>query len=185
MDYQEEKKQEPMEVVAVDITPSKELQSILLNGGSNKNQNNVSGQAAEDDDEEELNNADLAIVRDILGRSLSGMDSSVMSLEDPKDGLAAPRRAVSFSGIDSPASSKADDEKTFGELIAKIQSLQIKVEKANIDLSAEKSMRKKKERNLVKLAKELTKRTDELAAKNKQIVKVRFLYHSINSSSPM
>lgn len=167
----------------VDGTPSKELHSILLNGSASKNQGTLTSQADNDDEEEEeLNNAELAIVRDILGRSLSGLDSSVMSLEDTNGIIAATRRAVSFSGIDSPASSKADDEKTIGELIAKIQSLQIKVEKAGIDLSAEKSMRKKKERNLVKLAKELTKRTDELAAKNKQIVKVRAIAQGCSRS---
>lgn len=107
-------------------------------------------------------NVDLSVVRSLLG--------STFKLDKDKDTKAAGGgRAVSFSGIDSPASSKGDERKSTGELLAKISRLEFKLKQAELDYSAEKARRKKSSRSTIKLAKEINKRTIEATAQQKAI----------------
>eukprot|EP00543_Licmophora_paradoxa_P017178 CAMPEP_0202460236 /NCGR_PEP_ID=MMETSP1360-20130828/42594_1 /ASSEMBLY_ACC=CAM_ASM_000848 /TAXON_ID=515479 /ORGANISM="Licmophora paradoxa, Strain CCMP2313" /LENGTH=63 /DNA_ID=CAMNT_0049081797 /DNA_START=1 /DNA_END=189 /DNA_ORIENTATION=- len=55
--------------------------------------------------------------------------------------------------------SSIDDMKDQQELLEKVGKLKGKLKQAEIDLSAQKTLRKKKEKSMVKLAKELTKRS--------------------------
>jgi ATP-dependent helicase/DNAse subunit B len=98
--------------------------------------------------------------------------------------LMAQRRNVSFTGIgDSPTSAMnipkgASREESDRE----IKRLREKVAEVKIDYQAEKATRKRKEKNLVKLAKELSKRTAEIDFKDSQIKRVsNFLFSSIRS----
>jgi len=122
------------------------------------------------DDEEEAtdddDNIDLSVVRKVLGSGFN-LDKEEISKNDK------PRAVVSFSGVDSPASSRGDDIKSNGELLAKIARLELKLKQAEIDHSAEKARRKKSSRSTIKLAKEINKRTVEAAAQQKAIDKVR------------
>jgi hypothetical protein len=123
-----------------------------------------------DEDEEaqdDSDNIDLSVVRSVLGSSFK-FDKGLDNDKEVSGG-----RAVSFSGVDSPASSKADDIKSNGELLAKIGRLELKLKQAELDYSAEKARRKKSSRSTIKLAKEINKRTVEAAAQQKAIEKVR------------
>jgi hypothetical protein len=115
---------------------------------------------ATDDDE----NVDLSVVRSLLGSTFK------LDKDTDKDTKAAGGgRAVSFSGVDSPASSKGDERKSTGELLAKITRLELKLKQAELDYSAEKARRKKSSRSTIKLAKEINKRTIEATAQQKAI----------------
>ena len=120
----------------------------------------------EEGEDEDDANIDLSVVRSVLGSSFK-LDSDTD--KDKKTG----GRAVSFSGVDSPASSKGDDFKSNGELLAKIGKLELKLKQAELDLSAEKARRKKSSRSTIKLAKEINKRTIEATSQQKAIEKVR------------
>jgi hypothetical protein len=97
-------------------------------------------------------------------------DSSISSLQlqrildeaTPLSHLAIASKNVSFDlplrGNDSVGSIKSDTEKNHEELILKVAKVMDKLKQAEMDLSAEKAIRKKKEKNLMKLAKELKKR---------------------------
>lgn len=122
---------------------------------------------ATDDDE----NVDLSVVRSLLGSSFK------LDKDTDKDTKES-GRAVSFSGVDSPASSRGDDLKSNGELLAKITRLELKLKQAELDYSAEKARRKKSSRSTIKLAKEINKRTVEAAAQQKAIDKVRLNLYS-------
>jgi hypothetical protein len=115
----------------------------------------------EDADEEDDENVDLSVVRSVLGASFR--------LE--KDTTSTSRN-VSFSGVDSVESDKADEIKTRGELLSKIERLQDNLKQAQLDCSAEKARRKKSSRSTIKLAKEINKRTIEAAAIQKSLAKV-------------
>ena len=115
----------------------------------------------EDADEEDDENVDLSVVRSVLGASFK-LDQDISSA----------RRNVSFSGVDSVESDKADEIKTRGELLSKIERLQDKLKQAQLDCSAEKARRKKSSRSTIKLAKEINKRMVEATATQKSLAKV-------------
>ena len=112
-------------------------------------------------------NIDLSVVRSLLGSSFK-LDRG----ENMKSDVPVKKSSVSFSGVDSPASSKGDYDKTNGELLAKISRLEMKLKQAELDYSAEKARRKKSSRSTIKLAKEINKRTVEAAAQQKAIAKL-------------
>ena len=117
-------------------------------------------------DDEDANNIDLSVVQSVLG--------STFKLDKDEGAKSSkPKAVVSFSGVDSPASSRGDDVKSNGELLAKIGRLEMKLKQAELDLSAEKARRKKSSRSTIKLAKEINKRTIEATAQQKAIEKVR------------
>eukprot|EP00521_Asterionellopsis_glacialis_P009098 CAMPEP_0195286050 /NCGR_PEP_ID=MMETSP0707-20130614/3657_1 /TAXON_ID=33640 /ORGANISM="Asterionellopsis glacialis, Strain CCMP134" /LENGTH=408 /DNA_ID=CAMNT_0040345643 /DNA_START=273 /DNA_END=1499 /DNA_ORIENTATION=- len=103
-----------------------------------------------------------SFVRTILDsssqRTLDGPGGSTKGSSSSAGG-GAPR--VSFSGVDSVTSEGSLRDKTVDQLIEKVESLTLAKKQVQIDLSAEKAVRKKKERNLIKLAKELNKRAEE------------------------
>lgn len=89
------------------------------------------------------------------------------SLDEPKSAgkeNRSPGRSVSFHGV-VEASDLLDDAqdsgKTHAELLKKTQRLVEALKQAEIDVSGEKAIRKKKEKSLMKLAKELKKRNEQ------------------------
>lgn len=84
---------------------------------------------------------------------------------------------VKFSGMEgpSPPPSVNLENASRSELIAKLGGLQERLTQAQVDLREEKSNRRKKEKSLVKLAKELSKRQSESLQKEQDIVKVSTL----------
>ena len=132
---------------------------------------------SEDDDDHIL---DTSLVKGILGASMS-MDGSKIALNDV-DGVGTTRGGTrkqtistqsSFSDSVTSSIGSMDDMKERNELLEKVGRLKEKLKKAEIDMSAEKTMRRKKERNVVKLAKELNKRAKDQTQKEKQLNEVR------------
>jgi hypothetical protein len=113
-------------------------------------------------------NIDLSVVRGLIGSNFNLDRGENMKSDTPSE----KKSSVTFSGIDSPASSKGDYDKTNGELLAKISRLEMKLKQAELDYSAEKARRKKSSRSTIKLAKEINKRTVEAAAQQKAIEKL-------------
>ena len=74
---------------------------------------------------------------------------------------------------DSNDSFDLSDATTVKEMVARIETLNLRLAGAKLDLSGEKALRSKKEKNLVKLAKELNKRSTEAKSKNEEINNVR------------
>jgi hypothetical protein len=87
------------------------------------------------------------------------------------------RSTVSFTGIgdgDSVAGDIPIGASREESLERELQQLRGKLTQVQIDLQAEKATRKRKEKNLFKLAKELNKRTAEIDFKDVQIKRVSF-----------
>jgi hypothetical protein len=142
----------------------------------------------DDDDadaEEDAKILNMSLIKSILGNSNYGsvLDLGKSSHGNMPDGERAEKphesRKVSFRDVGSVASSHEDEEKTHDELVKKIGELQARLTQAEIDKSAEKAMRRKKDKSLVKLAKELNKRAADQQAKEKQVNLV------CGSSTPM
>jgi hypothetical protein len=126
-----------------------------------------------------LKNAELLV--DGLNSSMSSLISTDENRELSHQ-LTEQRRNVSFTGIgDSPSSAAivpiirtgASREES---LIREVKKLREKMTEVQIDYQAEKATRKRKEKNLVKLAKELNKRTAEIEFKDTQIKNVSILF---------
>ena len=117
----------------------------------------------------------MALIKSILeGSGTKATESSRdESVADSGSRLAMGRKGVSFSGIDSLNSSTADEDKEHSALVEKVARLENQLEQAKQDFSAQRAIRKKKEKNVVKLAKELTKRVSEIAKKDEEIARVR------------
>jgi hypothetical protein len=85
---------------------------------------------------------------------------------------------VQFTGIDSPTNSASAlpqfnvQQATRSELYQRLDFMQQRLTQAQIDLSGEKAMRKRKEKNLMKLAKELSRRQKQTEKHEAQIGKV-------------
>lgn len=112
-----------------------------------------------------------------------GLDSSMSSLISTDENLdlnppLMERRSVSFTGIGTSPASAANIPTGASGVESEIKKLREKMTEAQIDYQAEKATRKRKEKNLVKLAKELNKRTTEIDFKDRQIKRVS-LFHSI------
>ena len=145
----------PLSVVGESATAAMGLEGIDVNTDDNIFTNE------EDADEEDYENVDLSVVRSVLGASFK-LDKETTSTS----------RNVSFSGVDSVESDKADEDKTRGELLKKIERLEVKLKQAQLDCSAEKARRKKSSRSTIKLAKEINKRMVEATATQKSLAKV-------------
>ena len=132
----------------------------------------------DEDDEEAQEDAkilNMSLIRGILGQSSNRLEDSPLTSPD-RDDPYSPSKKVSFQqDVGSVASSQADEEKTHDELVNKIGKLQAKLTHAGIDNSAEKAMRRKKEKSLVKLAKELNKRSTDQQGKEVIINEVSLL----------
>jgi hypothetical protein len=93
-------------------------------------------------------------------------DDSPARAKSPKNGRSAPGRSVSFRGVAEESDlldDRQDSAKTHAELLSKTQRLMEAVKKAEVDVSGEKAIRKKKEKSLMKLARELKKRNEQRA----------------------
>jgi hypothetical protein len=129
----------------------------------------------DDDAEEDAKILNMSLIKSILGNSSYGspLDLGNSNQANISDGERAEKphesRKVSFRDVGSVASSHEDEEKSHDELVKKIGELQAKLTQAEIDKSAEKAMRRKKDKSLVKLAKELNKRAADQQAKEKQV----------------
>lgn len=81
---------------------------------------------------------------------------------------------VKFSGMDPPSPPRIFNvkEASRSELVERLGGLQERLTQAQLDLKAEKSTRRKKEKNLVKLAKELSKRQLETSKREEDVANV-------------
>lgn len=122
----------------------------------------------DEDDEEDAKILDMTLIKSILGNSSRGSSPDSNGVEKVQES-----RKVSFRDVGSLGSSHDDEEKTHEELVNKIGGLQAKLTQASIDISAERAMRRKKDKSLVKLAKELNKRAADQTAKESKINLVR------------
>jgi hypothetical protein len=90
---------------------------------------------------------------------------AIQSFDKPEQAKSPEHgRNVSFQDIMGKSDlldDKQDISKTHAELLNKIQRLLESLKKAEIDISGEKAIRKKKEKSLMKLAKELKKRNQQ------------------------
>eukprot|EP00566_Odontella_aurita_P009280 CAMPEP_0113535626 /NCGR_PEP_ID=MMETSP0015_2-20120614/5813_1 /TAXON_ID=2838 /ORGANISM="Odontella" /LENGTH=520 /DNA_ID=CAMNT_0000434907 /DNA_START=202 /DNA_END=1762 /DNA_ORIENTATION=+ /assembly_acc=CAM_ASM_000160 len=96
-------------------------------------------------------------------------------------GSGGSRRNVSFSPRSAPGGSKSlskrglvemkeeDTSLSREQLLEAVSELRDKVERYKVNLSAEKAVRKKKEKNMMKLAKELNGRVGECGEKGREI----------------
>ena len=82
---------------------------------------------------------------------------------------------VKFSGMEGPSPPPEVNLETISrsQLIAKLGGLQERLTQPQVDLKQEKSNRRKKEKNIFKMAKELSKRQVEASEKDETIQKVR------------
>lgn len=94
-------------------------------------------------------------------------------------------RFLCIENMDEPWTSPLKDaQRTPDELLETLQHLRQRLTQTQIDLSAEKALRKRKEKNLIKIARELVLRAAQGDAKDAQIIKVRrmlgvLLLHSL------
>ena len=81
---------------------------------------------------------------------------------------------VKFSGMEGPSPPPGInlEEASRSELIQKLGGLQERLTQTQVDLKKEKSERRRKEKNIFKMAKELSKRQAESTQKEEDIVKV-------------
>jgi len=118
----------------------------------------------------------MSLIQKILGHS----SSSLMGGSRDEGGSFSSRsppftnknRKVSWTGIESVGSRDSNDsfgEKTYDQLAEKVGKMKAMLDEAKIDLSAEKAIRRKKEKSLIKLAKELTKRAKNDKEKDENI----------------
>ena len=126
---------------------------------------------ADDTTEDDVNPLERSLIKSILGRSDRSLNGYEIVGESPMK--STEKKGVSFNIAPGSAdSSVADIDKSRDELYTKLDKIEMKLKQAEIDLSAEKTTRKKKERNLIKLAKELNKRASEQEIREAEISKV-------------
>lgn len=129
----------------------------------------ISHTESADDEEEDYSSP---VNQDFLDSILktSSTFSNGTSLEQEK----MDERRVQFSGIEEsfPTIEVLQNETT-SKLIERLNNYRQLLVQAQIDLSGEKAIRRRKDKNLVKLAKELQKRSREIESKNSQITTVR------------
>lgn len=82
---------------------------------------------------------------------------------------ASSRKLSKLSSSDLASLREEDAAKSHAELLELTSDLRDKVARYKVDWSAEKALRKKKEKNLMKLAKELTSRSLECKEKGREI----------------
>jgi hypothetical protein len=126
-----------------------------------------------DSDNEEDNR--MTSVEEILRHARISMNTSLpnLEMEDIPGSPDGRKNAVSFRDVpDSPAASD-DREKTFDQLLLKTQILDDKLRKAELDVSAEKIQKKKKDKNIMKLAKQLKRRNELMEEDTERLEKVR------------
>jgi hypothetical protein len=159
---------------------SKRLQSMFgRKGKSEEDPFDVSLNLHDPDEEESedlANILSMSVVKELLdqpdGADDDDKDTPLASPIESLDGVSS-KKQVTFTDLET--SSHPDEEKTHDELIDKVGKLQARLNQAEIDKSAEKAMRRKKEKSLVKLAKELNKRATDQKEKENTINTVSFM----------
>jgi hypothetical protein len=143
------------------------IETVFSENSENMEINIYSDEIREDDD---VNPLERSLIKSILGKS----DRSINGYEIAGEGMrSSEKKGVSFNiAPGSTDSSVADIDKSKEELYAKLDKVEMKLKQAEIDLTAEKTLKKKKERNLIKLAKELNKRASEQESRDAEIAKV-------------
>lgn len=137
----------------------------------------------DDTTEDDVNPLERSLIKSILGRSDRSLNGYEIVGESPFK--STEKKGVSFNIAPGSAdSSVADIDKSRDELYTKLDKTEMKLKQAEIDLSAEKTTRKKKERNLIKLAKELNKRASEQESREAEISKVNNYNFCVAHSSP-
>lgn len=128
----------------------------------------------EGEEEEDTTILNMSLIRNLLGPSTSNIIEDANKMEGAPSALrSAMVKNVSFSGVESVGSAKEDEDKSHDELVQKIGKVQAKLTQLEIEKSAERAMRKKKDKSLVKLAKELNKRAADQQKNEKSIIAVR------------
>jgi hypothetical protein len=146
---------------------STSIEAVFSDDSENSEVNIYSDTFTEDDD---VNPLERSLIKSILGKS----DRSINGYEIAGEGMrSSEKKGVSFNiAPDSTDSSVADIDKSKDELFAKLEKVEMNLRQAEIDLTAERTLKKKKERNLIKLAKELNKRASEQESRDADIAKV-------------
>ncbi|EEC46965.1 predicted protein, partial [Phaeodactylum tricornutum CCAP 1055/1] len=119
-----------------------------------------------------------SLVNRILNEDESQSESMSITGESP--GTPSRRvRSVQFA-LDAPSVASNLDDATEEQLLKRIAKMQDIITQTQIDWSGEKALRKRKDKNLVKLAKELQKRATDLEVKDKQIAKMTSMVNNIS-----
>ena len=121
--------------------------------------------------------AEESSVEALLRQSASSdLDTSLdVSHEEPTDDK--PRAVkVKFKGMLPPSPPPGLDVENMSrtELLERLDAVQDKLTRAQVDLKNEKGVRRRKEKNIVKLATELGRRQVEASQKEQDIIKVSF-----------
>jgi len=128
---------------------------------------------SEDDGEEEEEEEDREMGEN--WKKQGGIEQVAPKSIMAKDTASLPRpsRSVQFSLNNDLYCSEQLKSLSHAELQARVRNLQVQMTDAIISLSSERAARRKNEKNLLKLAKELQKRANEISSKNDQVIKVR------------
>lgn len=124
------------------------------------------------------NKGNLAELEDSGHESFDESDPDEPEEEAVDNELSLPSREravkVKFSGMEGPSPPPEVNLETISrsQLIAKLGGLQERLTQTQVDLKQEKSNRRKKEKNIFKMAKELSKRQVEASEKDETIQKV-------------
>ena len=121
--------------------------------------------------------AEESSVEALLRQSASSdLDTSLdVSHEEPTDDKPRAVR-VKFEGMLPPSPPPGLDVENMSrtELLERLDAVQDKLTRAQVDLKNEKGVRRRKEKNIVKLATELGRRQVEASQKEQDIIKVSF-----------
>lgn len=126
---------------------------------------------SEDDGEEEEEEEDREMGEN--WKKQGGIEQVAPKSIMAKDTASLPRpsRSVQFSLNNDLYCSEQLKSLSHAELQARVRNLQVQMTDAIISLSSERAARRKNEKNLLKLAKELQKRANEISSKNDQVIK--------------
>lgn len=126
----------------------------------------------EDDEDEEEEDAEDDADKVEVGDTVEEVD--VPEEEMSKESKKERQVRVKFSGMDGPSPPPGLnlEEASRSELIQRLGALQERLVQAQVDLSGEKKNRRRKEKNMFKLAKELNKQHKEGAQREEDIARV-------------
>ena len=160
---------EPSVIISLSAMTEDVASTFSLRGTTDESSDQDFDIYEDDGNDGEVNASERSLIKSILG----GSDRSINGFGGEGVARSFEKKEVSFSiSPGSADSSVADIDKTRDELYTKLDKVEMKLRQAEIDLTAEKTMRKKKERNLIKLAKELNKRTTEQEKREEEISQV-------------
>jgi hypothetical protein len=108
------------------------------------------------------------------GRSGSSVSSILRNGETSPLSSQRQVRTVKFSGLESSLLGNSEnlEDSTEDEFLGGLGKMKESLTQAQISLAAEKTLRKRKETNIIRLAQELDSRTADIEKKKEQIVEV-------------